>query len=197
MKVKYKIKDLNKKISSKLNINEKRYFDGFIQIPQNLSLTYKKNYTVLGLDYLEDGSIDIMISDDTGVNYPKFYPIDFFEIIDRRSSKYWFNKNFELFNHKIKIHSKLVSFERAVQDDYFFDDLLENRNYAQQTYEKFRILMENEFPDSDLNYAEKIDDSWIMCSKCDDVWEGGKEQGIVICAKNGHRNNNPNWVNKE
>lgn len=197
MRIRYIIENLAEKLTSRLSNNEKRYFDGFTIMPENLHLTFGNIYTVLGIEYTIDGYVNFMIADDTGVSYPKFYPIEFFEVIDNRTSKYWINRTSYTYPLDEIGYPNLVSFEAAVNDECFFDDLLECSNSASEIYEKYKALMESEFPDRKLNIAEIIDDFWVMCSQCDAVWEIDKDQGIVSCPQYGHKSNNPFWNKNE
>lgn len=197
MRIRYVIENLAKKLKGELSNNEKRYFDGFSCVPENIRLTFGKIYTVLGIEYTIDGYVNFMITDDTEVSYPKFYPIEFFEIIDDRTSKYWTNRTSDTYPLEQIGLPDLVSFDEAVKDECFFDDLLECNNNALEVYERYKVLMEHEYPDINLDTAEIIDDSWVMCSQCNAVWEIDNNQGILTCPQYGHKINNPLWNKKE
>lgn len=197
MRIRYIIENLQEKLKGELSNNEKRYFDGFTSMPESLRLTFDNIYTVLGIEYTVDGYVNFMIADDTEVSYPKFYPIEFFEIIDNRTSEYWINRTSNTYPLEEVGYPNFISFEEAVNDECFFDDLLECSNGTSEIYEKYKGLMENEFPDSNLNFAEIIGDSWVLCSQCDSVWEIDKSLGIVSCPEYGHKSNNPLWKKNE
>ena len=88
MKVVCNIENIKQLNSRKLSSNEKDFLESYNLSFNKLNLTYKKEYTVLGIDYKEIDYVYFMLIDDTEVYYPNFYPIEFFDIIDYRLSRY-------------------------------------------------------------------------------------------------------------
>jgi len=182
MKVKYIIDNLKEKYKG---IKEETYSE---------YLVLGKEYVVYGIDYLDNGKVKFMIGDDCT---PNLYPSSFFEVTDNQISKYWVGTTE---NYYPLLHPKVpffISFKEMNEDYYFFDKLLDDERDGHtetvELYWKYIELMNNEFPEPDLQYATIIDGSWLMCAYpyCDSVWEENTENGIVICPKNSHRNNNP------
>jgi len=180
MKVKYLPYNINKDKSFSLD-----------EISYSKYLEIDKEYTVYGIEYLSNGDIKFMIGDDIT---PNLYLNTFFKIIDNRISKYWVGVNenyYPLLEHKTP---SFISFKEATED-YFFDKLLDgNHPKTVELYWKYIELMNNEFPDYNLKNATIVDKNWLMCSYCNDIWEATPLQGVVVCPKHSHRNNNPLWV---
>ncbi len=193
MKVQYKIKDIQKRLKEGLTPNEKEYYDGWNILPDSFHLTYQKEYVVYGLDYSKEGYINFLIVDDTEVSYPKIYPSEFFEITNNRISEYWIGteeKEFPIKNIKCP---NLISFKEIVENEYFFEDILDCKNNTCEIFSKNKELMDNEFPDNNIKSAEIIDANWVFCGYCDESWEVKSKQGVIVCPKCGKRNNNPFW----
>lgn len=194
MKIQYVIENLKVKIESKLTENELRFFEYDIKNPRSIYLSYNKIYFVLGIEYTETGFVNFMISDDTDVSYPSFYPSEFFKIVDNRASKYWINRPSNIYPFKEIDFPNLITFKEAIQNNFFFDDLLNCKKKALHAYNFNKELMENEFSEENLLFAETLSSKWVMCAYCDDSWETDNVQGIIKCPKNKHRNNNPFWI---
>ncbi|MBC7884149.1 MAG: hypothetical protein H7X99_01640 [Saprospiraceae bacterium] len=197
MKVKYIVENLKEKLKNKLTENEERFFSDISVMPNNLHLTFGKIYIVLGVEYTENGFVNFMISDDTDVTYPSFYPSEFFKIVDNRVSKYWINRPSNFYPFKEIHFPNLITFYEAIKNSFFFDDLLKCKKKALEAYETNKELMENDYPEDQIFFAERLSDTWVMCAYCDDSWETDNVQGIIKCPKNSHRNNNPFWNDPE
>jgi hypothetical protein len=195
MKIKYIVKSIKDKILLGLTENEQRYFDGFTIPPDSLHLTLDKEYTILGIDYTNPMCINFMLVDDTEVDYPKFYPSEFFVVTDNRTSRFWVNRKSGFYPIEEIQYPVLISFDEAVTQADFFDKLINGDEEAIETFKKYKKLIENEFPDKSLKTAEVIGDGWVMCAYCGEVWRVDSHQGIIVCPKNSELNNNPLWRN--
>ena len=153
-------------------------------------LIYNKEYMVYGIEYLNNGNVKFMISDDIT---PVFYPDSFFEVTDNRISKYWEGTKERYYPLSFLEIPALIIFKDALEY-YFFDQLLDNsHSQTVKCYWENIELMNNEFPDTNLKNAYVIDKNWLMCSYCEYAWETNSKNGIVICPKCSHKNNNPFW----
>mgnify|MGYP006924700661 FL=1 len=157
-----------------------------------LHLTNNKEYTVLGIDFLDSSKINYMLVDDCDTYYPMFYSIDFFKITDKRISKYWYNK--DLLSNGTK--KGLVSFKEAVTDEYFFEHLIDGDHQTIDLFKNYKILLDFEFPNETFLVAEIIEKNWLICPHCSEIWENKGTQGVIQCP-NGHFCNNPLYVRCE
>ncbi len=55
---------------------------------RGIHLNYNNSYVVYGLDIKDSSNINFMLVDDSGSIIPNFYPDLYFEVVDRRTSKY-------------------------------------------------------------------------------------------------------------
>ena len=130
---------------------------------------------------------------DSGYLYPEFYSSQYFEIADRRISKYW-DLNDKYYPIKIEKCPQLVSFKEWRKNEYFHGDMFENENNAIAIFKKYKMLMDHEFTDEKLNSALLIDKYWVMCSNCNETWEVNPLFGIVTCPKCNIKANNPLYM---
>lgn len=191
MRVRYIVKDERYNARLGLSPDEQELFDRWND-PNNSPLTYGKEYTVLGLDYKDPKSPNVMIVDDYEFLYFSFYPMALFEVTDFRLSKYWAN-NKGLYYPIEKInYPEYVSFEEAL-DEYYFDDLIESRNDAHDIFLHYLKLMECEFPKEGLNMAKHLEEGWVYCAYCDELWLADEKNGVINCEYCNAENNNPLW----
>lgn len=190
MKVKYIVRDIELKLKTGLSPNEEKYYNGWSILPSKFHLTFEKGYVVYGIEFDKNGYINFLIVDDTEVDYPKSYPSEFFEIIDSKISKYWGikDKNFPIHPTAWPV---LIFFKEAMDRYYFFDDLIECKNGAQELFLAYKKLMDLEFLDDKLKTAEALEMNWIVCAYCNEVWNNYSDNGILECPKCGKYNNNP------
>ena len=193
MKVVCNIENIKQLNSRKLSSNEKDFLESYNLSFNKLNLTYKKEYTVLGIDYKEIDYVYFMLVDDTEVYYPNFYPIEFFDIIDYRLSRYWYNKSADYYPMTDISYPSLISF-RETSEKYFFDDLLNNENNIQSIFLNYQYLMDHEYPDLKLKTAILIENCWCFCAYCNETWEVTKDEGIISCSYCHNLNNNPLWL---
>lgn len=190
MKVKYIIKNITQHQKEGLTINEKRYYDGWSILPEEFAFTYGKEYIVYGVDYSAEGLVNLMLINDHGFAYPQFYPIEFFEIIDNRLSNCWINKVGNTYPMHIKYPS-LITFKEIIEDQFFFDKILDCRDNTCSIFQKYQKLMDNEFPDKNLQEGIAVGDNWVMCYNCDEAWQVNNDIGVIECPKCLTRQNNP------
>lgn len=181
MKVKYKIQDILQYKKKGLFPNEELYYSGWKVLPKKFHLTYGENYTVYGIEFTEKGFINLLIKDDTGVIYPKFYPLEFFEIIDSRISKYFTSKAENLSLIKNVKYPFLVSFREAVYNDYFFDDLLNSNKQAVEIFNKYKNMIDREYIDHKYPKGISLDYNWFSCYYCKESWEVKNDFEILEC----------------
>lgn len=196
MRIRYKIKNIIEYKNSGLSFNEEKYYNRWSILPENFHLTYNKDYTVYGIEYLDEQEINFMIKDDTGVIYPKFFPSSFFEIIDSRLSRYFIGTSEKQYPIKDIKYPAFISYKEIVLNGFFYDDFIECKNEANQIFEKYKDLIDNEFPSSELKDAELIENNWVFCCNCDESFEVKYNNGIIICPNCKHKCNNPLFGNE-
>ena len=162
---------------------------------RGIHLNYNNSYVVYGLDIKDSSNISFMLVDDSGSIIPNFYPDLYFEVVDRRTSKYWDDRISDNYSFSIysKISPSLITFKEVIENKYFFDDLFNGNENTINIMKKYIYLFNHEYPNPDIKYAIIIDINWIMCNHCNEVWEETSEMGIVRCPKCCTDNNNPLW----
>ncbi|SDQ64558.1 hypothetical protein SAMN05421664_1998 [Chryseobacterium soldanellicola] len=183
MRVKYIKIDNPEKVKYKINW----------QIPyERFPLIIGKEYTVYAIEYTEEGEINFFILDEGGNTYPYNYPSEFFLVTDKRMSKYW-----EGFTGKESypidpIFPSMITFKEWRHNKYFEEEMMDNVGNANAIFEKYQNLINNEFPDKQLQSAISVGDNWVMCCNCDNSWKlTNEENGIIECSKCHTRQNNP------
>jgi hypothetical protein len=193
MRVVFTVESVKAKVTMELSLNERRYFEKWKILPENIHLTFQREYTVYGIQFTTEGFINFVLVDDTGSRYPKFFPSEFFFVSDNRVSKYWIGCSGARFPFATPLYPSFISFERFVNDRFFYNDLIECENGAPEIFEHFKRKMDIEFSDQKLKAAGIFEGTWLQCAYCDDIWNESSDDGIVICSKNSHWNNNPFW----
>ena len=193
MRITYLLNDILQRLTSGLTPNEKQYYDRWLILPDKFHLTFGKDYVVYGIEYTKEGYVNFIIVDDTEVNYLKTYPSEFFKVKDNRLSKYWIGNNGDYYPIVNINYPSIISFKELTQDQYFLGNLLDCENNSQQIFNKYKELIDNEFPDENLKLAEIIDENWVFCNYCGEAWENNSKEGIIICPKCYKRNNNPQF----
>lgn len=184
MKVKFKIEDIVKHKEKGLLDNEIKYYDNWKILPENFHLTFNNNYNVYGIYYDEKGFVNFLILDDTGLIYPKFYPSEFFEVIDYRISKYFIGTSQKIFPLDDVENSTLVSYPEVVKSGFYYDDFLESKSLANETFVYYKKLIDLEFFDQSFDQSIKVDENWFQCPKCDFVWEIKIKISEVVACPN-------------
>ncbi len=182
MKVKYKVQDIRRHKENGLLINEERYYNRWPILPEQFPLTYDKSYNVYGIDYSKEGFVNFLVEDDTGVIYPKFYPSDFFEIEDNRLSKFWVLDGDLIFPLSKIEYPVLISFKEMIENEYFFDEILDCKNNTCQIFKQYKELMDLEFANNSYPKSKSIGDNWFLCYKCDSAIEDCSNLEIIRCS---------------
>lgn len=183
MKVKFKIEDIVKHKKEGISPNESKYYDKWKMLPENFHLEYGKNYNIYGIEYDENGNINFLIKDDTGVIYPKFFPSEFFDIIDNRLSKYFVGTKDITYPIKDINFPAFISYKEIVDRGFYYDDFLEFKNDSNEIFSKYKNLIDFEFFDENYPNSINIGLDWTMCPKCDFSWQPKKDSEILKCPK--------------
>lgn len=104
-----------------------------------LFLTLGKAYVVYAITNLDD-MILYYISDDINLPYPIWHPINFFEVVNGRPSKYW-----KLSTWEKKGNPKLlIAFEEWINDRFFYEKLVDGNRREEKIFERMKKLMDIE-----------------------------------------------------
>lgn len=111
-----------------------------------LEITVGKTYVVFAISkYL--GTIFYYILADESEDYPLAFPSNLFQIIEKKSSKYWITSLNEFKNlEDIEIENgQIISFkEWALKGDKFYEDLLEEKREVVKIFNSYREAILNE-----------------------------------------------------
>ncbi|MCQ9635296.1 hypothetical protein MP477_10055 [Chryseobacterium sp. WG23] len=186
MRVKYIKIDSPENVSYK--INWQRPFSDF-------PLIQGKNYTVYAIEYTDERKINFFLLDEGGNIYPSNYPSEFFEISDPRMSKYWERTNDnQLYPIQNPIYPNIITFKEWKINKYFEEDMFKGINGANDIFQSYKKLIDNEYPDESLDSAIIMEENWILCPICNNAFENLSREGIISCANCKARLNNPCWI---
>lgn len=123
-------------------------------------------------------------------DFPALNPAPLFSIEDNRISRYW--KCHHEYDNTEHSDYFLLAFDEWVSDTYFFDSLIEGYEPATSIFNKYKELMDLEFPDKSQKDGLLLDaDNWVMCPNCDEVWQVEKLNGLLRCSQCWSLLNNP------
>jgi hypothetical protein len=191
MRIEYRIRDVKHHKENGLTPNEIEYYLKWDYLPTKFHLTFGKKYAVLGIDYKKNGGVDFLIEDDTEVSYPKSYPSEFFSIQDNQLSKKWDIANSSIFPIENIRYPSFVFNKEFLLDQLFFDKLLNGDLQIISAYDEYVTYIKNEYTNPEFLTGICIDDKWVQCAYCDNIWKNTSPLGVISCEANGHKNNNP------
>ncbi|CAA7194589.1 hypothetical protein [Chryseobacterium potabilaquae] len=182
MKIRYIKIDNPEKIKYKINW----------QLPYDrFPLIIDREYTVYAIEYTKAGRINFFILDESGNIYPHNYPSEFFQVTDNRMSKYWdgfIGKE----NYPVEIiFPNLIAFKEWKNNKYFEEEMMDNIGDANVIFKKYQNLIDNEYPNNQLQNAILAGDNWVICYNCDEAWEIKNNDGVIECPKCNIKQNNP------
>ncbi len=100
---------------------------GYDNSTELLPITIGKKYIVSAVEVNRYGSFYLIVADDSEIDCtPWFYPSSFFGVIDSSSTNEWSKK--EIKNYSIE------GFKKIVDDDVFYQDLLDGNKVALKIY---------------------------------------------------------------
>lgn len=162
---------------------------------RGIHLNYNDIYIVYGLEIINSNIINYMLIDNSGSIIPNFYSDLYFKIIDRRVSKYWNGILSDYYYYSIysKATPSLISFEEIVDNRFFLDDLFNGKKETIDIMERYIYLLYHEYPSPYIEDAIIVENNWVKCNYCDEVWENAVNMGIIKCPRCYTDNNNPLW----
>lgn len=179
MIVKCTLKELNYEMSK--NVSD--YFKSWNILPLSLPIHFNQEYIVYALEFTVKGFQRVYILSDS--DYPKSYPIDFFEIIDFRLSKFWkCLESYQIITNK-KSYPHIYSFQEWSLNEYFHGEMFENKGNSKKIFKYYKERMDLEFKRNGLPEAFKIDENLYLCYYCEYANEDKSELEVLKCPKCG------------
>lgn len=124
---------------------------------------------------------------------PLSYPIELFDIIDSRISKFWIANFYEGWYKFIdsdhgteKEHIEnifIMSFPELVNNSMFYSNLSDWNKKEYDIFNKYAKLMYLEFPDTKVEYKWKIvlKPDWVECPKCNYTRPENSDLAMLEC----------------
>lgn len=124
--------------------------------------------------------------------YPLPYASACFEEIDSRVSRCW-SVGFRGENGKIGGMSEvLITFCEWARDGGFFERLIDGSRREADLFQRYKAFMDLEYPAPvATDEAEQLEQEWVMCPKCTEVWKADATLGMTRCPKCSARLLNP------
>lgn len=109
--------------------------------------------------------------------YPLAYPSCFFLVKDDRPSSCWVKG-------KRVSKDSITSFKEWVGEKAFFEGLVNGEDREVQIFRKYKDLMDLEYAiPSVRDQAQILEGDWLMCPKCDEVWQNHSSLEMILCPK--------------
>jgi hypothetical protein len=165
------------------------------QIPYDrFPLKIGEEYTVYAIEYTDEGRVNFFILDEGGNIYPHNYPSEFFIVTDNRMSKYWVDCTGKESYPINTVFPNLITFKEWKYNRFFEEEMMDNIGNANTIFKNYKNLIDNEFPNNQLQNAISVGDNWVMCFNCDDSWAIINNDGIIECPKCHTKQNNPYYT---
>lgn len=120
-------------------------------------------------------------------------PADLFETVDSQVSQLWHIRYEKAVNSESAY--TLFGYKEIVENREHINGLLEGVEMDISIFEKYRERFDFEYPDPNIKAeAEKLDDSWLLCSSCSDAWESHSELALVKCPSCNTIQRNPVYI---
>lgn len=128
-------------------------------------------------------------------NELKSFPAFLFDVVDNRLSQYWVFSNIK--GPHYNLPRSIFTFPEWAEDPDYYDKLLKNFDREVELFDRYKLLMDHEFPNPEIQIIAKIIDKyWIQCPQCSDAWETKSVAGIVVCPSCKTIMNNPKYISK-
>lgn len=125
------------------------------------------NYYVVYGVFFKEGSVFVEILFNERRLYTDTLPLELFEIFDRRLSKY-----FVLGQIGIKgMLLPFISFPEWASDRHYFEKLVDGDKESRIIFNYYRDILYLEYKHPDIKQsAILIQDNWVQCPICTEVW---------------------------
>lgn len=143
-------------------------------------LKLQKEYDVVALT-LRQGGVWYYVEDESGREYPIWYPAPLFALTDNRLSRYW---RFGFTDGGLRDGSVVFAFPEWANDpaDYY-DRLTDKEPRAMQVYRAYRELLVLEYRSADTQNAVTLEGGWLQCPNCAEAWNADLRGELVRCPK--------------
>ena len=153
----------------------------------NKRLTVGKKYVVYALEF-SDVPFIYIIEDDIFDECPFPFPMELFEIIDNRISKYFHLGESKVNSQIGERYVSVLSFKEWVSIDDFWDKLSNIDPELELIFRKNKELLDHEFYNPNmLDHSYKLEpvgDNWFICGNCGDSWEIKSDTGEMSKCPN-------------
>ena len=163
-------------------------------------------YVVYAIEFQKYPLVYI-IEDNSFDSYPFWFPLDMFEIIDYRISKYFHYGYSQVIENVSDIGIvPILTFKEWAEDKYFWNQLFDSDDYTppeykeksknidyQDVFNKYKKLMDYEFFNPNLlpqvydpgnTYKiEQLDGNLVMCWNCEYCWEIETTNEMIDCTR--------------
>lgn len=155
-----------------------KYDDSYFPKTEKFFLELEKEYTVLSI-IVKGEELWYFIIDETANDYPNRYPAPLFEITDTRISRFW---NFSIQKTGLFAKEILISFPEWIENKFFYDSLTNGDFDAVKKFLEIKKKLELEFPVKSISdKAKRINDDWVECPNCFELFEADSNYGLLEC----------------
>lgn len=163
-------------------------FEAYSNINERLSKG--ETYVVYAIEFSKVPFVYIVEDDDFDF-YPLQFPLELFEIIDNRLSKYFCygNSKINLGKGNTDETVPLLAFKEWVEIKDFWEGLSNYNAEYEKIFKRNKELLDYEFFNPKLlqkgvrNTLETLSDDWVMCGNCDNSWRVQLNNEMIKCSK--------------
>ena len=162
----------------------RRRMEASYRLPDHiLHLTIGDIYVVYAL-VIRNMSVSFFVADDdfAALGYPVPYESSCFRVVDDQLSRHW---RFRC-DSDSDLDTGLVfmSFSGWVDEEAFYEKLVDGENWAVEAFRQHKSLMDMEFPNPLVTAkALSVEGDWVMCPKCSEAWESTSRDGMLRCPR--------------
>ena len=151
-----------------------------------------ENYIVYAMT-IYSGYVWYYVCEHEFPSYPKWKPSPLFEVIDGSISKYWIYSF--ILDREIDYEDTTWAYPEWANEPYPYYDKLSDGEEEVEIFNKYKELMDLEFPDpSVIETAKILDDEWVLCEQCIDAWQSMTTNvGMIRCPYCKQAMHNPRY----
>lgn len=153
---------------------------GFGREETDYGLEIGKTYTVYAMSQLAGSLIEFFVNPEKGYSDPSY----FFDVSDRRLSKFWVfgQEQLERFGNREDALLSVCGYPEYVNSNAHRTGLLEGSQEAFVLFNKYKTIMELEYGHAEITtHAEIIEAEWLQCPNCADAWQSKSILELVRC----------------
>lgn len=144
------------------------------------------HYVVIGIKNCKN-ILYFIINDRDYSTYPSYIPSGFFEITDKRFSRYWkLPENVTKYEDIMHLSpGQMITFQEWFDAENDFYTAIVDGDFEDETvkiYVRYKELMEYEFKNPSItDTAKLIETNWVQCRSCFDAWQLLNNDEIIKC----------------